>query len=126
MVRFLIMKACHLTNDKRLISEKMSKDLVSAGNMRVVGTFEEQPPDRTALFIQWQVLSCPVMFGSLNLLGVKGAPFTFLIDLYGIIRCKNPNQDELATFEGTAYDNEGPIAEQELKFTEGSAKNLLM
>ena len=102
-----------------------SKELVANGKLKVVGITEEQHPDRTVLFMQWQEMKWPVMLDSLNVLGVKGIPYTFLIDEHGIIRYKNPNGDELNTFVSTHYADDKELSRQELAIERGSAEHLL-
>lgn len=81
-----------------------TKELVEADKLTVLGITQEQHPDRTALFMQWQQMEWPVLLDSLNLLGCKGIPFTLLIDEHGIVRFQNPKSDELETFLQTAYE----------------------
>lgn len=81
-----------------------TKDLVDEGKLRVAGITEEQHPDRTALFMQWQEMDWPVMLDSLNLLDVSAVPITLLIDEHGIIRYRNPKPEELTIFIDSHYE----------------------
>lgn len=66
----------------------------------MLGISEEQHGDRTRLFMEWQQMNWPVLIDSLNLLEVTAVPITLLIDEYGVIRFKNPNEAQLAAFLG--------------------------
>ncbi|MEM7584368.1 MAG: hypothetical protein AAF560_13350 [Acidobacteriota bacterium] len=56
------------------------------GAIQTVGIVQEQHPDRTRLFMQWQRMDWPVLVDALNLLAVEVVPITLLIDEQGIIR----------------------------------------
>mgnify|MGYP003676503806 CR=1 FL=1 len=83
-----------------------TKNLAAAGKLQVLGITQEQHPDRTILFMQWQQMKWPVLLDSLNLLGCKGIPFTLLIDEHGIVRYENPKDHDLETFLDTDYESE--------------------
>ena len=83
-----------------------TKDLVAAGDLKVVGIVQEQHPDRAALFMQWHQMDWPVLADPFNLLQVKAVPYTFLIDEHGVIRYKNPKQADLEKFLATDYPAE--------------------
>jgi hypothetical protein len=66
-----------------------------------VGIIQEQHPDRCRLFLEWKNMSWPVLVDSLNLLGVRGVPATYLIDEHGIVRASRlppAGGDKLAKF----------------------------
>ena len=92
----------------------------------VVGIAEEQHPDRTALFMQWQKMPWPVMLDSLNLLAVKGIPSTFLIDEHGVIRFRNPKPADLESFLGTTYEKSADLTAVEIEVGEGSAEEAIL
>ena len=75
-----------------------TKELVAEGKLAVAGIVQEQHGDRAALFMQWRRMEWPVMVDSLNLLGVRAVPLTYLIDEHGVIRVVNPKGDGLETF----------------------------
>ena len=52
----------------------------------MVGIVQEQHPERTRLFMQWQQMDWPVMVDPLNLLGLPVVPVTLLIDEHGVVR----------------------------------------
>ena len=66
--------------------------LVARGELAVAGIVQEQHGDRAALFMQWKQMDWPVMVDSLNLLGVRAVPLTYLIDGQGVIRAVNPKR----------------------------------
>jgi hypothetical protein len=88
-----------------------TKELEASGKLKVVGITQEQHPDRTVLFMQWQDMKWQVMLDSLNLLGCKGIPFTLLIDEHGIVRYENPKDADLETFLATTYEKPASLVD---------------
>ena len=82
---------------------KRTKTLEADGKLAVAGLVQEQHGDRAALFMQWKGMNWPVMVDSLNLLGVRAVPITYLIDEAGIIREVNPKGDTLQKFLATDF-----------------------
>jgi hypothetical protein len=80
-----------------------TKELVKAGKLQSLGIVEEQHPDRAALYMQWQQMAWPVLADPFNLLGVKVVPITFLVDSSGIIRFRNPSEEEFESFLSASY-----------------------
>lgn len=80
-----------------------TKTLVKEGKLQSLGIVEEQHPDRAALYMQWQQMDWPVLADPFNLLGVKVVPITLLIDSSGIIRFKNPSDNDFEKFLSTGY-----------------------
>ena len=100
--------------------------LASAGKLQVLGIAQEQHPDRTALFMQWQQMKWPVLLDSLNLLGCKGIPVTLLIDEHGFVRFENPQESELATFLATSYQRPQSTASSKGGPERGSAEGIIL
>jgi len=73
----------------------ISKEYEQQGLLCVAGIAEEQHPERTRLFLQWQELPWPVMVDRLDLLGVKAVPLTFFLDEQGVVRAINPEPSDL-------------------------------
>ncbi|MEM1179507.1 MAG: hypothetical protein AAGM22_14260 [Acidobacteriota bacterium] len=63
-----------------------TEELQRAGSLQNIGIIQEQHPSRARLFMQWQRMEWPVMVDSLNLLGLKVVPVTYLIDESGTIQ----------------------------------------
>lgn len=80
-----------------------TRELVKAGKLQTLGIVQEQHPERAALYMQWQQMDWPVLADPFNLLGVKVVPITYLVDGSGIIRFKNPSQNDLKNFLETQY-----------------------
>jgi hypothetical protein len=80
-----------------------TRELVKAGKLQTLGIVQEQHPERAALFMQWQQMEWPVLADPFNLLGVKVVPITYLVDGSGIIRFKNPSENDLKKFLATRY-----------------------
>ena len=76
-----------------------TKDLVEAGKLAVAGIAPEQHGDRMKLFLQWKEMErMDVLLDSYNLSGLKAVPYTYLIDEAGIVRARNPKQEDLQKF----------------------------
>jgi hypothetical protein len=103
-----------------------TKELEADAKLSVIGITQEQHPDRTVLFMQWQKMQWPVMLDSLNLLGCKGIPFTLLIDEHSIIRHSNPSDEDLQTFLRTEFEEPKGIEEPSLTPLEGSAEWMIL
>lgn len=87
-----------------------TKPLVTAGKLEVFGLLQEQHPHRARLFSQWKKLSFPLYADPLNTLDVAAVPITLLVDEKGVIRFRNPNDQQLATFIKTKYTEPAPKA----------------
>lgn len=103
-----------------------TENLVKSGKLSVIGIAEEQHPDRTALFMQWQEMPWPVMLDSLNLLAVKGIPHTLLIDEHGVIRFMNPKPADLESFLAATYEKPADLAAAGIEVGEGSAEEAIL
>ena len=76
-----------------------TKDLVEAGTLVVAGIAPEQHGDRMQLFLQWKEMEhMDVLLDSYNLYGLTAVPYTYLIDEAGIVRARNPKQEDLKKF----------------------------
>lgn len=80
-----------------------TKQLVAEKKLAVAGIVQEQHPDRAVLFRQWKMLDWPVFSDPFNDLGVAAVPITLLIDEHGIIRYRNPKEEDLQAFLATEY-----------------------
>jgi len=80
-----------------------TEELVKAGKLRTLGIVQEQHPDRAALYMQWQKMDWPVLADPFNLLGVKVVPIVLLVDGSGIIRYRNPSDEDFEEFVGALY-----------------------
>lgn len=92
-----------------------TEQLVADKKLLVAGIAPEQHGDRMALFLQWkQMEDMPVMVDSFNILNLKVVPVTLLIDESGVIRHRNPSEQDLRTFlkRPPAEIGSAPEAEQ--------------
>jgi len=80
-----------------------TKELQKNGKIQVVGLIQEQHADRCSLFQAWHGMEWPVLVDSLNLLGVRAVPLTFLIDEHGVIRKSRAKSKDLEHFLETKY-----------------------
>jgi len=78
-------------------------ELQEAGKLSLLGITQEQHADRSELFMKWQKMDWPVLVDSLNVLGVKAVPLSYLVDEYGIIRFRNPKEGDLKEFLKSEY-----------------------
>ena len=76
-----------------------TRKLVKEGKLIVLGIAPEQHGDRMALFLQWKGMEdMPVLLDSYNLYGLKAVPITLLVDESGVVRYRNPGDQDLADF----------------------------
>ncbi|HUF63998.1 MAG TPA: hypothetical protein VMN36_18105 [Verrucomicrobiales bacterium] len=68
------------------------------GAVQVAGVLQEQHPERALLFRQWKELDFPLLSDPLNLLDVKAVPITLLVDANGVIRFRNPSEEDWERF----------------------------
>ena len=66
--------------------------------MQAVAVIQEQHGERTRLLNQWKQLKMELLFDPLNRLDVAAVPITLLVDEIGVIRFRNPNEQQLRTF----------------------------
>ncbi len=71
------------------------------GRLTVVGLVQEQHPDRTRLFAQWQGFDWPILWDPLNITGAAAVPNLTLIDEHGVVRSRRPS---LKTIEAEFLD----------------------
>ena len=84
-----------------------TKALQEAGKLELVGIIEEQHPDRTRLFMQWNEMGWPLLIDSLNLLDVSAVPLTYLVDEGGVVRFERPSDEDLEMFFGHRLHERG-------------------
>ncbi|BDS07557.1 hypothetical protein NT6N_25970 [Oceaniferula spumae] len=84
-----------------------TKQHVANGELTIAGIVQEQHSDRAALYMQWQKMDWPLLADPFNDLAVTAVPITLLIDGHGIIRYKNPSDQDLETFLATEYEKKG-------------------
>lgn len=76
-----------------------TENLVDDGKLLVIGIAPEQHGDRIELFLQWKGMEeMPVLLDSYNLYRLRAVPITLLIDEAGMVRYRNPKDDDLAAF----------------------------
>jgi len=93
---------------------KQTKKIVDEGKLSIAGIVQEQHPDRAVLYMQWQQMNWPVLSDPFNDLGILVVPITLLIDEHGIIRYRNPKQNELEKFLVTEYSDDAKKQDVEL------------
>ncbi|HXV59313.1 MAG TPA: thioredoxin family protein [Vicinamibacteria bacterium] len=102
-----------------------TKSLQDSGRLQLVGIVEEQHSDRTRLFMQWKNMEWPLLLDSMNLLGVKAVPLTYLVDEHGVVRYERPTDADLEAFLESDYP---PVEARPavLRAEAGSAEHLLL
>lgn len=68
-----------------------TKELVSKGELAIVGITQEQHPDRCALFAQWQGFEFPILWDPFGLTGLSVVPVLTGIDEAGIVQLVRPH-----------------------------------
>ncbi|MDF1839511.1 MAG: hypothetical protein P1V35_16705 [Planctomycetota bacterium] len=64
----------------------ITKELRESGDLQVVGIVQEQHPDRTQLYADWQGLDFPILWDPFNTLGVEYVLIASFVDAHGIVR----------------------------------------
>ncbi len=77
------------------------------GKLNTIGIVQEQHPDRTRLFQQWQQMEWPVVVDSLDLLGVTVVPIHVLVDRHGVVRGIARSADPLEKFLAEEFPDSG-------------------
>lgn len=96
------------------------KDYVESGELVMLGVVQEQHPDRTKLYAQWQEFNWPILHDPLNIIETSAVPMFIAIDEHGIVRSRRANVRTFAdeflnkTFEDDATE------EAEPSFTQGA------
>ncbi len=63
-----------------------TKALVAAGELTVIGIVQEQHPDRTQLYADWQQFDFPILWDPFGLTGLEVVPVVTAIDEHGVVR----------------------------------------
>ena len=63
-----------------------TRALVEAGELAIVGIVQEQHPDRTALYAQWQGVDFPILWDPFGVAGLEVVPVVSAADEHGIVR----------------------------------------
>ncbi len=79
------------------------REPLAAGRLQSVGIIQEQHPDRTRLFNQWQRLPMDLLLDPLNRLEVSAVPIVLLVDEQGVIRSRNPRPEQLEEFLAASF-----------------------
>jgi hypothetical protein len=64
----------------------LTKELRESGALQVVGIVQEQHPDRTQLYADWQGLDFPILWDPFNTVGVDYVLISSFVDGYGMVR----------------------------------------
>ncbi len=67
------------------------KDYVESGELVMLGVVQEQHPDRTRLYSQWQEFNWPILHDPINIIEMSAVPMFIAIDEHGIVRSRRPN-----------------------------------
>ncbi|MDA7978376.1 MAG: hypothetical protein MPJ50_06360 [Pirellulales bacterium] len=67
------------------------KEAVESGQLVMLGVVQEQHPDRTRLYAQWQQLQWPILHDPINVIETAAVPMFVAIDEHGIVRSTRAN-----------------------------------
>ncbi len=65
---------------------EQTRELVAAGELRVIGLTQEQHPDRCQLYAQWKGYDFPILWDPFNLTKSAAVPIVMAVDGTGVIR----------------------------------------
>lgn len=90
----------------------------------MIGVTQEQHPDRTRLFAQWQQFDWPILWDPFNLTGAKAVPLYRLVDEHGVVRETRVRPDALGAF--LAHEHEPPASGGSIDYVPSESREQLV
>jgi len=80
---------------------RATRELRESGALQVVGLVQEQHPDRTRLYAQWQQLGWPILWDPVNTTNSAAVPRLTLLDENGDVLSQRPQLETIAELVAT-------------------------